>query len=96
MGQQITEETGIADVKASIGATALQMSTDATRLKRGIVVKALSTNAGIVYVGFSSSLTTSNGFPLAANESITLEVDSASRIWVIASTTSQEVRFLGV
>lgn len=82
--------------KSSIGGTALQMTTSTYRCKSGVIVKAASTNTALVYVGDSSAVTansndTTDGFEIAAGQSITVPVDKPSRIYVIASAVSQKV-----
>lgn len=60
----------------------------------GIVVKALSTNTKSVYVG-ASGVTSSNGFELAAKDSITLPIDDPSRIYIIGGdSTTVSVCFI--
>lgn len=100
---QITEGTFVHGSLASIGASALQLSADTTPLKRGVVVKAAPSTvngSGIVYVGKSTvtagfAAPTTDGFPLAAGESITIEVDRVSRLYCIGSTTGLAVSFMG-
>lgn len=72
-----------------------QSTGNVPRANGGIVVKALSTNTAVVYVG-DSSVTTSDGFPLSANESISLPVDDPSKVYCISGTSSQVLRVLYV
>lgn len=55
----------------------------------GVIVKALPGNLGILYVGNDNTVTTATGFPLESGETITLEVDDANKIWVIADIDNQ-------
>lgn len=60
-----------------------------------VTVKALSTNTAVVYIG-STGVTTSNGFELLAGESISLDVDDLSDVYVISGSASQEVRYIAI
>lgn len=92
--------------KASIGATPLALATS-TVICTGVVIKALASNSGTVYVGNDSNVATSTGFPLAAGDQQSFDIkwflgwspatsanaaDLAS-IYVVGSTTGQEVRY---
>ena len=85
---------------ASIGGTALQLTTNATPLKRGVKIKAASANgANFLYVGLVGvtagvAAPTTDGYQLAANAEVDIEIDDASRIYVIASASSQACTFL--
>ena len=57
------------------------------------VIKALSTNAGMVRVGNSSSEATDStiGFPLSANEGISYKIKRADQIWISAAVAGEGV-----
>lgn len=83
-----TVPTGTAEVIAAASAA------NPRRASAGVIVKALSTNTAIVYVG-GSDVTTSNGYPLSANEWVTFEdVADPSLIYCISGTSSQVLRFM--
>jgi hypothetical protein len=62
-----------------------------------VCVKALpgNTSPAVVYVGASSAVTTSTGYPLSASESTCLPVSGGQRVFVIASGTGSSVAWLG-
>lgn len=80
--------------KTSIGTSEAALSSSTAKLNRGVVVKALATNPGIVYVGITG-VTTSTGFPLYPGDDVTVEATSASQVYLIGSTTGNEVRWIG-
>lgn len=84
--------------KASIGATALQLTTSTAVADKGVLIKASAANGGIVYVGKSDvtagGTEATNGYPLAAGEEVVIPCDTPSKIYVIGSTTGLEVFFL--
>jgi len=78
----------------SVGTVVIPLSSSTAEFNRGVTINALSTNTGVVYVG-AFDVTTANGFPLAAGQSITIAALSPAECFVIASAASQEVRWLG-
>lgn len=60
-----------------------------------VTIKALSTNTVAVYVG-TTGVTTSTGFELLAGESVTLDVNNLSKIYVISGSSSQVVRYIAL
>ena len=86
--------------KSSIGTSAAQV-TSSTHVSRGVQIIADSTNAVKVYVGISTvtadSADGTDGFPLAAGESVVVPVSDPSLIYVIApSGSSSKVFFITV
>lgn len=85
--------------KASIGATALQLTTKVVPAgaTKGVYVKASSVNTGIVYVWLSTvtagGTEATNGYPLSANDWHYFEIADPALLYVIASTTGNEVYF---
>jgi len=63
-------------------------------LVSGLVVKALSGNAGVVYVG-PSGVTAATGYPLAAGEAISFAVQNANSLFVLGVNTTDVVAFAG-
>jgi len=81
--------------QVDVGTSAVQLTTSATPCKFGVVVKADDDNSGNVYVG-GSGVTTSNGFRLGAGQGISLEIDDASKIYVIADSSGQKVHWIAI
>jgi len=79
--------------QVTVGTSAVQITATSTPIKT-VTVKADNDNAGNVYVGFSSGVTTGNGFRLAAGEAITIPIDDLSKIWLIADAADQLVHYI--
>lgn len=62
---------------------------------KGVLVKAFSTNTGIIYIG-NSGVTVANGVPLLPGESITIPQDDANKVYVIASIDNQQLAWMTV
>ena len=63
-------------------------------LESGVTVKALTDNAGIIYVG-SDAVDSSNGFTLNADEQIFIEVEDTKHVWLDISQQGDGVSYIG-
>jgi len=85
---------------ASIGATALQLTSVSRKLLRGVKVKADSANStNFVYVGLSGvtagiAAPTTDGYKLAVNAEVEIPIDDPSKLYVIGSTTNLAVSWI--
>ena len=86
----------------SIGATALQLTSVTRKLAQGVTIKADAGNAanfvfvGLVGVTAGISAPTTDGYKLAAGQEIEIAIDDPAKIYVIGSTTSLAVSWVGV
>ena len=63
-------------------------------LLNGVYIKALSTNTGLIYVGYdgtASNVTSTTGFELAAGDIILLQVANLNNLWFNSSANNQKV-----
>lgn len=60
----------------------------------GVTVKALAANTGVIYVG-NSSVASTNGFQLAAGESVFLEIADLATVYLDAAVNGEGVTYLG-
>lgn len=86
--------TFVAQNQVTVGTSAAQLASNAC--VKGVTIKALNGNTGIIYVGNSSGLTTSNGFELGAGESISLPLNNSNLVWVRASVASQKICYAAI
>lgn len=100
MSRIIAGGTILTGSKGSIGATALQLTATSFKCSRGVKVKADAGNStnfvfvGILGVTAGISAPTTDGYKLAVNEEVDIEIDDPSKLYVIGSTTSLAVSFL--
>jgi hypothetical protein len=59
----------------------------------GILIKALTSNTGIMYVG-SSTVSSTTGYPLSAGQEVYLEVLNLESIFVDASVGNEKVAWI--
>jgi len=83
-----------------VDTTAEQITSTSFATKFGVVLKADAANTGIIYVG-NSDVTAGNtdatdGFPLSAGETITLEVTNSNIPYAIASANNQVIYWMAV
>lgn len=81
-----------APYRVTVGATAVQL-TSSGNVNGGVCIKALVPGQ-TMYLGVSSAVTTSTGWPMTDNESLCLEVINANVIYGIASAAAQSVAVL--
>lgn len=82
----------VAPYRVTVGTAAVQL-TSSGNVNGGVCVKALVPGQ-TMYLGISSAVTTSNGWPMTDNESLCLEVINANQIYGIASAAAQAVAVL--
>ena len=85
-------QSGQKDVTTAGTAEAL---TSTSTTCRAVAIKAKSTNTGNIYVG-NSGVTSSNGFILRGSESITLDIDDVSKVYIDASVSGEGVSWIMV
>lgn len=102
-GNSIAEPTWPEAIDATVGdndmvwqcaSMAAQMQSVSTECSK-VVIKALPTNAGRVYIGGSDMETTTQGFLLVASETTPLlEIDNLNKLYVIAVTSTDKVAYI--
>lgn len=70
----------------SVTTTAALLLGGASALTNRKVITARPTN-GTIYYGYANTVTTTNGFPVFANESISFAVSTSTLVWVISAGT---------
>ena len=63
--------------------------------RRGVLIKALSTNTGIVYIG-KAGVTVASVYELTAGETVSIEIDNVNKIFAVADAIGQKVSWIGV
>lgn len=82
----------------TIGASATELSpTLNSPLARGVYLKADSGNSGTIYVGSSSSVTSTTGFPILATDTHPTfwPADDFQNVYVIGSGANQKLYWYG-
>ena len=62
-----------------------------------VAVKALEDNEGVIYVGYTDDVDSSNGFPLSAGQGVSFDLDANQQgIFAAADTVGDEVRWIAL
>ena len=81
------------EVSVPTGSAAAITATSFT-CKSGVLVLSLPANTATVYIG-DSTVTTSNGLPLAPGDRIFIPVINPASIFVISGSSGQKIRGIG-
>lgn len=79
------------NLQISVGLSAIQLGNNAAL--SGVLLRSLSSNTGIIYVG-TSSVSSSNGFFLSPGDSIQLPVNNSNLVYLISDVASQCVCYI--
>ena len=82
--------------QTTLGTTAVQLTSTSILTKKGVLIKADDDNTGSVYIGKDDTVSTTTGFRLSAGQGIAIEVDDASKIWLIADADNQKVHWIAI
>lgn len=91
--QPVALRNGIAtagDVDVTSSATEIR---PAARDRLGLIL--YNTSSDTVYIGFSSAVTASTGFPLAEDTSVTLDIVGGP-VWGVTASGTADVRYIEV
>jgi len=80
---------GSKDVATAGSSEALAASTSI----KSVTIRAKSSNTGLIYVG-SSSVSSSNGFQLSADETVSLDLDNLSKIYLDCDSDGDGVTYI--
>ena len=83
--------TGVVTVASAGTAVVLGVSTAI----KSITIKAVGTNAGLIYVG-TSAVTSSNGFQLGAKDSISIDVSNLATIYINSQNNSEGISYIAL
>jgi hypothetical protein len=79
-------------VVVSTAGTRVQLTTFSCK---SVVIKALPTNSGVIFVG-NSTVASSNGFVISASESVSLDIDNVNHVWIDSATNGDGISFMGI
>lgn len=91
---QIEPTSSLRYGRTTVAATATRIITSTDPFTRAVALKAASTNSEAIYIG-DSSVSTATGFPLAAGEAVTLDVNNRESIlYAISASGGQSVAWI--
>lgn len=92
---EVSSPTTVLNGKTTVTTAGTRVPLAASTTCVSVTIKALATNTGIIYVG-SSTVASSNGFELAAGDSVSLDIANLNTVNIDSSVNGQGVSYLGV
>lgn len=97
-GTVSVDQNGLANIKTTqytVGTSAVQLTPTPLTGRKSISIKAHTTSATeLVYIGNTSGVTTSTGYPLFDGDSLQIDLTDASNLYVIGTLAGQKVYVL--
>lgn len=62
---------------------------------KSILIKAVITNTGTMYIG-NSTVSSSNGYPLVAGESVSLDISNLNTIYIDSSVNGESITYIAI
>lgn len=59
-----------------------------------ILIKALTTNGGIIYVGFDDEVSAATGYELEAGDPLTIPIDDINKVWFDSSVNGEGISYI--
>jgi hypothetical protein len=91
--------TGLSSFQTSqytIGTSSVKLTPTPLTDRSGISIKATTTSTNAIYIGNSSSVTSSTGFPLFNGDTLQMDLTGAQTIYAISSIPSQTLYVLEI
>jgi hypothetical protein len=82
--------------QTTVGTSAVQLDSSPLSGRTSLSVKVITSGGAIIFIGNSTSVTTSNGYPLFNGDSIQLDLTTAEHIWAISANTGQTACLLEI
>lgn len=87
--------TTVANGKTTVTTAGTRVVLASSTAVKSVSIKALATNTGTIYIG-SSSVSSSNGFQLAAGDTVSLDIANLNTVNIDSSVNGEGVSYLGV
>ncbi len=75
----------------SVGITAVQLTPTPLSNRSSVSIKAILTGVNVVYIGNSSGVTTSTGYPLFNGDSVQFDLTASQTLYAISTGAAQTV-----
>lgn len=99
-GTVTTNESGLANIQTTqytVGTSSVQLTPSPLANRKSISIKAHTTSVTeLVYIGNSSGVTTSTGYPLFDGDSLQIDLTAANNLYVIGTLAGQKVYVLEI
>ncbi len=89
-------ETSFKNGTETIGTTAGVLTSTNHSSSKGVTLSVEMSNVGTIYIGYDSTVTSSNGFPLEAGDSMYIPIDNPNKIYCVASQSGQDIYWFAI
>lgn len=89
----IAPYTVVGSGKTSVTTAGTRVALAASTAVKSITIRALATNTGLIYVG-SSSVSSSNGFQLSSDETVSLDLDNLNKVNIDSAVNGEGVTYI--
>lgn len=90
-----TAPTTVLNGKTTVTTAGTRVTLAASTTAKSVTIKALAANTGTIYIG-NSTVAASNGFQLAASDSITLDIANLNTVNIDSSVNGEGVTYAGI
>lgn len=87
--------TTIFNGKTTVTTAGTRVVLAASQAVKSVIIKALSTNSGIIYVG-NATVAASNGFELLAGDTVSMDIANLNTVNIDSSINTQSVTYIGI
>lgn len=77
----------------SVGLTSIQITPTPLSNRSSLSLRITASTGAFVYIGTSSAVTTSTGYPLANGDTLQMDLSDASQIWAISNMASGQTTY---
>lgn len=91
----ITPLSSCGSGKTTVTTAGVRVALSSSTPISSVTIKACIANTGIIYIG-NSTVTSSNGFELSAGDTISLDIDNLSDVYIDSSVNTQSVTYMWV
>lgn len=91
----IAAPTTVINGKKTVTTAGTRVTLAASTTVKGVTVKALAANTGLIYVG-DTSVASTNGFQLSASESVSMDIANLNTVNLDAAVNGEGVTFIAV
>jgi len=91
----VVNATGVVNGVKTVTTAGTAVALGTTQVVKGVLIKALRTNTGLIYVG-SSSVSSANGFQLYRESAVYIDTDDIVNIYINSSVNGEGVSYIAI
>lgn len=92
-GVQILPYSIVGNGKKTVTTAGTRVQLASSTATKSITVRALAANTGLIYIG-TSAVSSANGFQLSKDDSVSVDLDNLSKLWIDSSVNGEGVTYI--